>query len=150
MVSQCQIEKSYVTDTKTCQKPCEDDLEVKVQGRIWMMNVRDTFFYGDTPMCQIWLANVKTKKDMNLHRQTDRRTKWFLYTPLNFFHVEHNKSLNGMNNACMFQEISLDMWINFTKTTMVKKCPIFFYDIINKSYITIKWKYFHQICITGL
>ena len=26
------------------------------------MNVRDTSSNGDTPMCQIWLANVKPKK----------------------------------------------------------------------------------------
>ena len=30
------------------------DLKVKVQGRIWIMNVRDSSSYGDTPMCQIW------------------------------------------------------------------------------------------------
>ena len=29
-------------------------IEVKVQGRIWIMNVPDTSSYGDTPMCQIW------------------------------------------------------------------------------------------------
>ena len=31
-----------------------NDLEVKVQGRIWIMNVRDTSSHGDTPMFQIW------------------------------------------------------------------------------------------------
>ena len=30
------------------------DLGVKGQGRIWIMNVRDTSSHGDTPMCQIW------------------------------------------------------------------------------------------------
>ena len=44
---------------KTCQKPYKFDLEVKVQGRIWIMNVRDTSSHGDTPMCKIWLTNVK-------------------------------------------------------------------------------------------
>ena len=44
---------SYGPDTKTCQKPYKFDLQVKVQGRIWIMNVRDTSSHGDTPMCQI-------------------------------------------------------------------------------------------------
>ena len=56
-------------NTETCQKPFKIDLEVKVQGRIWIMNVRDTLFYGDTTMCQIRLANVKPKEP----------TEWFLY-----------------------------------------------------------------------
>ena len=43
--------KSYRPDTKTCQKPYKFDLEVKVQGRIWIMNVHDTSSYCDTPMC---------------------------------------------------------------------------------------------------
>ena len=60
---------------KTCQKPYKFDLEVKVQGRIWIMNVLDTSSYGDTPMCQIWLANVKPKKVMGRTPIcTDRRT----------------------------------------------------------------------------
>ena len=37
---------------KTCQKPYK--FKVKVQGRIWIMNVRDISSYGDTPMWQIW------------------------------------------------------------------------------------------------
>ena len=54
----------YGPDTKSCQKPYKFDLAVKVRGRIWIMNVRDTSSNGDTPMCQIWLdlANVKPKK----------------------------------------------------------------------------------------
>ena len=48
------IKKRYGPDTKRCQKPYKFDLEVKVQGRMWIMNVRDTSSHGDTPMCQIW------------------------------------------------------------------------------------------------
>ena len=47
IVSEYQIKKKYGLDI-TCH------LEVKVQGRIWIMNVRDTLSYGDTPICQIW------------------------------------------------------------------------------------------------
>ena len=39
---------------KHVQKPYKFDLEVKVQGCTWIMNVHDTSSYGDTPMCQIW------------------------------------------------------------------------------------------------
>ena len=46
--------KSYGPDTKTGQKLYKFDLEVKVQGRIWIMNVHDTSSYGDAPMYQIW------------------------------------------------------------------------------------------------
>ena len=37
------------------------DLEVKGQRRIKIMNVRDISSRGDTPMCQIWNANIKQK-----------------------------------------------------------------------------------------
>ena len=30
------------------------DLEVEVQGRIWIMNIRDTSSHGNTPLFQIW------------------------------------------------------------------------------------------------
>ena len=43
--------RSYGSDTKTCQNPYKFDLEVKGQRRIGIMNVRDTSFHGDTPMC---------------------------------------------------------------------------------------------------
>ena len=70
--------KKVMAGHKTCQKPYKFDLKVKIQGCIWIMNVRDTLSHGNTPMSQIWLANVKQKKnyglDTNLHRQTDRRT----------------------------------------------------------------------------
>ena len=46
--------KSYGLDMKTCQKPYKFDFEVKVLGCIWIMNVGNTSFNGDTPMCQIW------------------------------------------------------------------------------------------------
>ena len=38
------------------------DIEVKGQGRIGLMNVCDTSSYSDRRMCQIYLANVKSKK----------------------------------------------------------------------------------------
>ena len=58
MVSQCQTKKGklmsnkkkIVPDSKTCQKPYKFDLEVKVQGRILIMNVSDTSPHGDTPI----------------------------------------------------------------------------------------------------
>ena len=40
-------------DTK-CQNPYKIDLQVKVQGCIWIMNVPDTSSHGHTAMCQIW------------------------------------------------------------------------------------------------
>ena len=36
---------------KHVKKPYK--FEVKVQGFIWIMNVRNTSSYGDAPMCQI-------------------------------------------------------------------------------------------------
>ena len=45
--------RSYRSDMKAWQKS-KFDLEIKVQGRIWIMNVRDTSSHRDTPMCQIW------------------------------------------------------------------------------------------------
>ena len=47
-------QKIVMGRTKTYQKPYKFDLEIKVQGRIWIINVRDTSSYCDTPMCQIW------------------------------------------------------------------------------------------------
>ena len=49
--SMSNIKECYRPDTKKCQKPCKFDLEVKGQRRI---NLRDTLFRGDIPMCQIW------------------------------------------------------------------------------------------------
>ena len=46
--------KNYEPDTKSFQKPYKFDLEVNVQGRIWIMNLNNTLSYGDTPMGQIW------------------------------------------------------------------------------------------------
>ena len=54
MVRQCQTKKSYGPETKTRQKHYKFDPEVKVQGLIWIINVRDTSSHGYTPMCQIW------------------------------------------------------------------------------------------------
>ena len=63
---------------KTRQKPFKFDPGVKSQLLIGIMNVRNILSYGDTPMCQIWKANVKPKQsygsDTNQHRQTGRQT----------------------------------------------------------------------------
>ena len=47
-------QKKLWTGQETCQKPYKFDLKVKVQGRIWIMNLRDTSSHGDIPMFQIW------------------------------------------------------------------------------------------------
>ena len=59
-------------DTMPCQNPSKFDLEVKVQCRIGIMNVRDTSSNGDTLICQIWEANVKPRGRTRIC--TDRRT----------------------------------------------------------------------------
>ena len=41
-------------NTEACHKTYRFDLEVKGQRQIRIMNVRDTFSYGERPMCQIW------------------------------------------------------------------------------------------------
>ena len=77
MVSQCQIKNNYGPDTKTCQKPYKFDLDVKVQGHTWIMDIRDTSSHGDTPMCLIWGVNVKPKTKLwagHEYAQTDGQT----------------------------------------------------------------------------
>ena len=75
-VSQCHKSKSsYGPDTKTCQKPYKFDIEIKVQGRIGIMNLRDTCLMVIHPI-------VKHGKPMSNNRKvmggtqicTDRRT----------------------------------------------------------------------------
>ena len=58
------------------QNPYEFDLEVKDKGHTGDMNVRNTSFHCDTPMCQTWYANVKAKRSysLNTNLQTDRPT----------------------------------------------------------------------------
>ena len=46
------MKKIYGPDTEHVENPYKFDLEVKFQGRILIMNVRDTYSYGDTLMCQ--------------------------------------------------------------------------------------------------
>lgn len=46
--------KSYGPDMKTSQKSHKFDIEVIVQCRIGIMNVREPSSHGDTPMCRIW------------------------------------------------------------------------------------------------
>ena len=62
--------------------------KLKVVSACWIMNVRDTSSYGDTPMCHI-CCQCQTKKsygpDTNLpDRRTDRQTD--RKPPLNFVH----------------------------------------------------------------
>ena len=52
------------------------DLDVKGQYRIRIMNIRDTSYYGDTPMYQILYANVNPKKGMG-------RTRKHVKNPIN-------------------------------------------------------------------
>ena len=59
------------------------DLEVKVQGRIRIMNVPDTSSRGDRPICQIWYDNVKANRsyrvgheDMTKAYKLDPRVDW--------------------------------------------------------------------------
>ena len=52
----------YGLDKKTQLKPIKFDLEVKGQGRIGIMNVRDTSSHGDRPMCKNRYANVKANR----------------------------------------------------------------------------------------
>ena len=54
------LKNSYGPDKRTCKK--QYIFEVKVHDRIWIMNVRNTLYYGDTLMCQIWYAKVKPTK----------------------------------------------------------------------------------------
>ena len=42
----------------------EFDLKVKVQGRISIMNVRDTLYHGDTLKCQTKYDYVKGQKNL--------------------------------------------------------------------------------------
>ena len=42
--------------------PYKFDLEVKGQGHIRIMNVLDTSSHRVRSICQIWYANIKTKK----------------------------------------------------------------------------------------
>ena len=50
--------------------PIKFDLEIKVQGRIRIMNVLDTFSHGDRPVYQIWYANVKANRSYRSEMKT--------------------------------------------------------------------------------
>ena len=66
---------NYGSDTKPCEKTYKFDLAGKGKDHIGFMNIRDTLSPGNTPMCQVWHANVKAKRshgpDTNLHEQMD-------------------------------------------------------------------------------
>ena len=77
MVGQCENKKSYGPDTKTCQKPYKFDLEVKVQGPIWIMNVRDTSSHGDNTHVPTLVSQCQTIKKLwagHESAQTDGQT----------------------------------------------------------------------------
>ena len=66
------------------------------------MNVRNTTSYGDTPMCQIWYANVKAKMLRAGHESAlwERRTDGVIPVyPLNFVHggYKNGSSLKVFN-----------------------------------------------------
>ena len=73
MVSQCSPQKNYGPDTKTCQKPYKFELEVKVEGHIWIMSMSNQ-------------KKVMARTRICTDRLADRRTDRFLYTPLNLVH----------------------------------------------------------------
>ena len=56
---------SHHIDRPMCQngkqKPYKFDTELKLQGPIWIMNVRNTSPHSDISIYQIWLVNVKSK-----------------------------------------------------------------------------------------
>ena len=54
--------KSYGPDMKTSQNSLKFDIEVIVQCRIGIMNVRETSSHGDTPMWRICKQISKQKK----------------------------------------------------------------------------------------
>ena len=71
---------SYGPDTKTCQKPCKFDLEVKVQDHIWVMNVRAHGLMAMHLCGKLGKRMSKKKKNMvctQICRQTDRQTDIF-------------------------------------------------------------------------
>ena len=47
-------DKYAVVRTKSCHKPYKCDIEVKGQGQIGLMNLRETSSHSDRRMCQIW------------------------------------------------------------------------------------------------
>ena len=82
-------DKRYLAWTQShVMNPINLTLRSKVNVVSGIINVQDTSSHSDRTMCQIWLANIKTKQrygpDTNLHIQSDRspdgRTEWFLYT----------------------------------------------------------------------
>ena len=62
--------KSWGLNTKQCHKPYKFDFEVKGQHPIRIMNVPNTSFHSDRPMCQIWYANVKANRNYRSYMKT--------------------------------------------------------------------------------
>ena len=87
-------EKKDMRRTQNKEKPYKFDHEVNFQGRYWIMNVRDTSFHGDTPMCQIWLVcqtqnsygPTRICTNRRTDRRTDRQSEFFFPQNLNFVH----------------------------------------------------------------
>ena len=55
-----------------------------------------------------------------------------------------------MNNACIFQEVNLDMWIDYLKTVKTKIVPFFSNDVNYRSYNTVIRRFLLPICIIEL
>ena len=58
-------------------RACKFDLEVKGQLQIGNINVGVTSSHGDRHMCQIWYANVKSKKYYGPDTKTCQKTYKF-------------------------------------------------------------------------
>ena len=97
MVSQCQTKKSYGPETKTCQKPNTGkfDLKVKVQGGIWILNVRNKSSHGDHP-CAKYGKPMSKKKIVIGQTQicTDGQTEGQTIIPHFFVHGGYNNLYN--------------------------------------------------------
>ena len=106
--------ESYGPDTKTCQKPYKFYLKVKVQGRIRIMNVLVTSSHGDTPMCQIWLANVKA----NRSNRSDMKT-W--QKPLNLILRSKFKVVSGSGMYATHRLIKIHLCAKYGKPMSIQK-----------------------------
>ena len=71
------IKNCYGPNTKTCQKPCKFDLEVKGQHCIGIMNLRNTSSHGYTPIAKYGKPYVSDQKKVMCRTQIYIRTDCF-------------------------------------------------------------------------
>ena len=62
-------------NTKPCHKPYKFDLRSKVNVISGIINVQDTSFHSDRPMCQILYANIKSSKSYMSDTKTRKKSK---------------------------------------------------------------------------